>query len=169
MPTVTVTRTYLQLREPSQLRGSSGNPVAAVLVPLDPCSPDRYRELYAAVGGPYHWRDRNAWSDEQLLTYLASPTVRVTALEVEGKSAGYFELMRHDDGSVEIVYFGLAGPFIGLGLGKFMLTQAAVAAWSWNASRVWLHTCTLDNPAALPNYKARGFEPYGEERYEMEL
>jgi hypothetical protein len=23
---------------------------------------------------------------------------------------------------------------------------------------VWLHTCTLDSPAALPNYLARGFE-----------
>ena len=27
------------------------------------------------------------------------------------------------------------------------------------ARRVWLHTCTLDNPAALPNYLKRGFVP----------
>jgi hypothetical protein len=30
---------------------------------------------------------------------------------------------------------------------------------------VWLHTCTLDDPAALPNYRARGFRPYKQETY----
>jgi hypothetical protein len=28
-----------------------------------------------------------------------------------------------------------------------------------------LHTCTLDSPHALPNYKARGFSPYRTETY----
>ncbi len=28
---------------------------------------------------------------------------------------------------------------------------------------VWLHTCTLDGPAALPNYLARGLVPYRSE------
>jgi len=36
-------------------------------------------------------------------------------------------------------------------------------------ARVWLHTCTLDDPAALPNYVARGFRPFREERYEADL
>jgi hypothetical protein len=31
--------------------------------------------------------------------------------------------------------------------------------------RVWLHTCTLDHPAALPNYLKRGFRPIREEVY----
>jgi len=30
------------------------------------------------------------------------------------------------------------------------------------ASRVWLHTCTLDHPSALANYKARGFRIFKE-------
>jgi len=34
---------------------------------------------------------------------------------------------------------------------------------------VWLHTCTLDSPNALPNYRARGFRPYRTERYETEI
>jgi len=38
-----------------------------------------------------------------------------------------------------------------------MLSAAAERAWSLGASRVWLHTCTLDYPIALPNYLARGF------------
>ena len=34
-------------------------------------------------------------------------------------------------------------------------------------SRVWLHTCTLDHPHALPNYQKRGFAPYKTETYEV--
>jgi hypothetical protein len=34
------------------------------------------------------------------------------------------------------------------------------------AKRVWLHTCTLDHAAALPNYLRRGFVPFKTEVYE---
>ena len=34
-------------------------------------------------------------------------------------------------------------------------------AFALGASRVWLHTCTLDSPRAIPNYKARGFRETG--------
>jgi hypothetical protein len=33
-------------------------------------------------------------------------------------------------------------------------------AWSSSTSRVWVHTCTLDSPAALPFYMKCGFRPY---------
>ena len=92
------------------------------------------------------------------------------ALGVGGAPAGYFELQEHeDDGSVEIAYFGVVPHFHGRGLGKYLLTEAVDAAWSLDASRVWLHTCTLDDPAALPNYLARGFRPFKQEPYEADL
>ena len=81
------------------------------------------------------------------------------------ESAGFFELERMNDHSVEISYFGLLPAFIGRGLGKAMLTRAADEAWALGASRVWLHTCTLDAPNALPNYKARGFQEFETHRY----
>jgi GNAT superfamily N-acetyltransferase len=68
---------------------------------------------------------------------------------------------------VEIAYFGLLPDFIGRGWGKYLLTRAAGAAWSLNPTRIWLHTCTLDHPAALPNYIKRGFCPVREETYEI--
>jgi GNAT superfamily N-acetyltransferase len=71
--------------------------------------------------------------------------------------AGYFELRRQPDGAVEIAYFGLLPEFIGRGLGKFLLSEATRRAWELGATRVWLHTNTLDHAAALPNYLARGF------------
>ena len=90
-------------------------------------------------------------------------------LTVAGAPAGYFELEKHHDGSVEVSYFGLLPEFQGRGLGKYLLTEAAEAAWARGASRVWLHTCTLDHPGALANYLARGFRPFKTETYEADL
>ena len=66
---------------------------------------------------------------------------------------------------MEIAYFGLLPEFLGKGLGKLLLTLAVTEAWDSGARRVWLHTCTLDDPAALPNYLRRGFRKFKEERY----
>jgi GNAT superfamily N-acetyltransferase len=87
----------------------------------------------------------------------------------DDESAGFFELEQHEDGDVEIAYFGLTPRFIGRKLGKALLTSAADEAWSLGASRVWLHTCTLDSPHALPNYQPRGFIPFKRETYVVQL
>jgi len=36
------------------------------------------------------------------------------------------------------------------------------------AESVWLHTCTPDDPAAMPNYLKRGFRPFKTEVYSVE-
>ena len=108
-------------------------------------------------------------SDESLRLRLASSDVQLWVLRHDSTPAGFFELERHDDRSVEIVYFGLAPAFVGRGFGKHLLASAAQAAWAFGAERVWLHTCTLDSPAALPNYIARGFEPFKVETYDAKI
>ena len=55
------------------------------------------------------------------------------------------------DRSVEIAFFGLLPQFIGKGLGGYLLSEAIRKAWDLDASRVWVHTCTLDHPRALGN------------------
>ena len=80
--------------------------------------------------------------------------------------AGYFELRRDDDDSIEIAYIGLLPAFVGRGLGRCLLSAAVERAWACGARRVWLHTCSFDHPAALPNYLARGFRVYKKESYE---
>src|SRR5215207_81330 len=159
MATVTVVRTYLELTSRDALRpAATASPdVSVVRVPAGDIS--TFRRMYHDVGATYYWRDRNALSDDMLRDYLASPDVQLWVLEVGGELAGFFELKRHDDRSVEIVYFGLVSRVFGRGLGKHLLTCAAERAWEMGADRVWLHTCTLDSPAALPNYLARGFDP----------
>jgi GNAT superfamily N-acetyltransferase len=163
---VEVVRTYLELRSPKQLRAADATNAPVEFVHRPQIGVDAYRRLYAAVGYRWHWRDRNVWSDERLAAHLARPEISVWEAIVDGESAGFFELERRpDDDSVEIAYFGLAEPFIGRGAGKAMLTRAAQEAWALGPQRVWLHTCTLDSPNALPNYKARGFSPYRTETY----
>jgi GNAT superfamily N-acetyltransferase len=170
MPRVDVVRTYLEMRSPGELRPARAAAEPGVVVErLAPCPVAAYRVLYDAVGRAYHWRDRLAWSDERLGSYLARPTVDVWVLRVSGETAGYFELVRHGDGSVELAYFGLVGRFIGRGLGGFLLTRAVEEAWRLGPSRVWLHTCTLDAPSALPNYRKRGFREYKTETYAADI
>lgn len=168
-PVVEVVRTYLELRSPGDLRPSRGAGSVARFARSDRISVERYRALYRAVGHAWHWHDRDAWSDDELAAYLDQPGVHVWECFVGDETAGYFELSRGDDDAVEIAYFGLVGDFIGRGLGGAMLTRAVHEAWALGASRVWLHTCTLDSPHALPNYLARGFRVVRKETYTAAL
>ena len=166
MDTIRVTRTYLQLQSPDAIRRVP-LPAGFSIEHAHPCPIPFFRYLYAEVGRDYRWRDRLTWSDEQCAAHLADPNVSIWVLYGGGAPAGYFELNKQRDGSIEITLFGLMHDFIGRGLGKAMLSAAAECAWSLAPSRVWLHTCTLDNAFALPNYLARGFERYREEEYEI--
>ena len=135
------------------------------VVEVPDCPASFYRYLYAEVGRLYHWTDRLIWTDEQTREHLARPAISLWVMYAAGAPAGYFELERHPDGSTEIAYFGLLQESLGRGLGKRLLTEAVDRAWEAGANRVWLHTCTLDDPAALPNYLKRGFKPFKEEKY----
>lgn len=170
MVPVAVVRTYLEMESPDRLVGRAPIPWGYV-VRRESCDPDLYRELYDGVGGEYHWRDRRSWSDEQLTMHLGNPGIAIWVLWQEASPRGFFELARHDDGSVEIAYFGLMPAGIGQGLGRALLTAAIDEAWKLNPapSRLWLHTCTLDHPAALANYLARGFQVARTERYTVDL
>jgi ribosomal protein S18 acetylase RimI-like enzyme len=169
MPSVQVVRTYLELTSPEALSGAPAPDVPARVERVESCPPSFFRYLYATVGAAYHWIDRLGWTDEDVRRYLGTPGVTLWVLYVQAAPAGYFELRRHEDASVEIAYFGLLPEFIGRGLGKFMLTEAVRQAWSDGTRRVWLHTCTLDGSAALPNYRARGFRAYREELYTVDV
>lgn len=166
---VTVRRTYLTMDLPSDLR--AGGPAALQLaVDRRPhCTVAEYRRLYGAIGGQWHWHDREEWSDERLAAHLADPGVHVWVARLGRRVAGYFELQEDAEGGVEIAYFGLMPDFIGHGFGGALLTRAVEEAWRLGARRVWLHTCTLDAPQALPNYLARGFRIEREETYTTRL
>ncbi len=163
-----VTRTYLEMRAASELRGAKLEDPLIKIEPQRNCSVELFRFLYAEVGRNYHWVDRLPWTDEEIRAYLAQAEITLWLMTYDGERAGYFELRKCDDGSIEVAYFGLLPAFIGRGLGKHLLTRAIEQAWNDGAHRVWLHTCTLDDPAAMPNYLKRGLKPFKTEKYFVE-
>lgn len=169
-----VTRTYLELTDRAQFRSGFGTfpdvTIARATHPL----PQLYRVCYRTVGEAFQWRDRWDWTDEQIAVHLANPAIGLyVAMRAAGRKevhlAGWYELRRViEDDSVEIAYFGIVAAEFGRGFGKHLLSSAVRDAWSLEPRRVWLHTCTLDHPNALPNYLARGFTPYRKETYDVD-
>jgi GNAT superfamily N-acetyltransferase len=125
------------------------------------------RFLYLTVGAEWAWNDRRGWTDQQWQDYVGSDRLRTFIGCYDGSPAGYFELYCDDDHGIEIAYFGLLPAFIGRGFGGALLTTAIEEAWRMNPTRVWVHSCTLDHPAAIPNYMARGMKVYKVETHDV--
>jgi GNAT superfamily N-acetyltransferase len=165
-----VTTWYLEMRAVSQLRPGSvpsePHRIEAIMAPSAPFA----RFLYTAIGGHHHWTDRLPWSRARWDSHLSREHVHLYTLQLGGAPAGYFELEQQPRGQVQILYFGLLPEHQGRGWGRALLTRAVQVAWQLSETeRVWVHTCTLDGPAALANYQARGFELFKEKTQTVEL
>ena len=154
------TITYLEMLEPEQLKAKVCPKPALQISECILRQPDLCRFMYQWVGRNWYWKERLVWSDDQWAAYMADENTRMWLASVQGSIAGYFELVRQDEGNVEIAYFGLLPECIGKGYGSYMLTEAIRLVWGWGAKRVWVHTCTLDHQGALANYLARGMTIY---------
>ncbi len=154
---------HLEMLTPDDLRPSTRRPADLQIVQAQIPQPEFNRFLYAAVGGDWFWRDRLTWDHARWVQQLLRPGYETWVAYVHGSPAGYYELDQNDDGSAEIAYFGLLNAFIGRGIGGPLLTHAIARGFATGARRVWVHTCSLDHPAALQNYKARGLRVFLEE------
>ena len=166
---ISVTTWYLETRSREHLRASKLPVIPAQIVRAEIPLPELNRFLYTCVGGPWHWRDRLPWTHAQWLKWLDRPQLQTWILYVSGTPAGYVELEAQEGGDVEIAYFGVAPPFLGQQLGSHLLSVGIDRAWDMGARRVWVHTCSLDHPAALANYRARGMTVYREATEEKEV
>lgn len=156
---LTITRTFLEMRSPQQFQPAWQSREDLTLRAYERCDLAFYRWLYDEVGRAYYWNDRRDLSNARLQELLWADNVTVWVLYAGSEAAGFFELRQHAaDRSVELVYLGLRPGFCGRGLGKHLLSCAIAQAWQLpQVQRLWVHTCTLDSPAALPNYQRRGF------------
>ena len=108
------------------------------------------------MGADYSWIDRLVWSDRQWRAWAARVETHwwsCAASRSATSSSSRSEL------GTKIAIFGLLGGFHGRGLGGHALTLALRRGFELRP-RVWLTTCSLDSPAALPNYRARGLEVF---------
>lgn len=179
-----VTTTYLAMNKPEQLRLASppgGFTIATCIGgPQGAIRADFARYLYGLIGGPWTWTDRLSWTQNQWQEELDQPGAALIVASQKGQPVGYVHLQNNRDEMhfgpettperphVEVLYFGLENRVHGRGLGKALLGAATQIAWQNGAGKVWVHTCNLDGPAAIPTYKSRGFVPYRETTTDME-
>ena len=117
--------------------------------------------FYKQIGQNHHWYDRLVWDDKKWIDYVSNQNVFTFVLKDNENIAGFFELIYHKDKfEMEIAYFGLLKDYMAKKLGGSMLVEAIKISFSYNAKRVWVHTCSLDHKNALKNYLARGMKIY---------
>lgn len=161
---IAVTVTSLEMTSSEDLNAVDDAPEAAEWHRVDSDKASTSRSFYARVGEPWLWVDRLEWSDAQWQAWVDRPEHHLLVCRQAGEDVGYAELEQQADGDVEIAYFGLLPLAIGRGLGRWWLAEVIAEAWQLPGTRrVWVHTCTLDGPAALTTYVGRGLRPFARE------
>ncbi len=127
---------------------------------------DWYLELYRRIGENLLWFSRLTMPEAALSLILTDPEYEVYALSCDGADKGLLELDFRNEGECELCSFGVDPSLVGTGAGRALMTRAIEIAWSRPINRLWLHTCTLDHPKALPFYLRSGFTAY---RREIEI
>lgn len=167
-----VTTTHLQQLSASELVPTTRPLPAHARIELAPeISPEFSKFLYQGVGSEWNWTDRLSLTRAEWDALMRTPGTETHVLYVNGAPGGYVELVaRPGSGGteVEVMYFGLFPHCIGQGLGGTLLTEGIRRAWDLDVrwagfapvTRVWVHTCSLDGPAAIANYEARGFRVF---------
>jgi|SRR5208282_1803994 len=154
--------TYLEMLKRPALPDVSSSPVSrdVQLRPLQNPPLDWYRSIFRRAGAQWLWFSRLQMTDAQLTAVLHNPNIEFFVAESAAREIGIAELDRSQPSNVEITSFALFSEAIGKGLGRPFMAQLLDRAWTPATTRVWLHTCNLDAPAALTFYMRCGFRPY---------
>jgi len=148
--------TYLEMLErPAEIKASSVR-----LREIKNPDIEWYRAIFRRAGEHWLWWSRLEMSDAELSAVLHAPTTELFIAQGDGVEIGLAELDRSRTGQVEISFFGLYREALGNYLGRPFMDALLDRAWTDSTSRVWVHTCTLDSPVALPFYVKCGFKPY---------
>ena len=151
--------TFLEMTEAPAVRPAPELPALALRRVALP-DPGWYRALYRRIGTDWLWFSRLVMPEAELRAILHDPMVEIYALAVDGRDEGLLELDRRVPGEIELAFFGLAPGLVGRGVGRWLMRHALQLAWRHRPRRFWVHTCTLDHPAALGFYLRSGFRAY---------
>lgn len=158
---VVVTALEMRAPPPSLKRPVPEADVPLQLVRWKTPEPEKYRMLFRRIGAKWLWWSRLALDDAALAAITHDPAVEVYAVaDRAGVEVGMLELDFRAPGEAEIAFFGFIPGATGKGFGKWLMRRALQKAWGHaDVTRVWVHTCTLDGPQALPFYMGQGFTP----------
>ena len=151
--------TSLEMLAPPRPRPVPPSPLQLTRWPSP--APDRYRALFRRVGEPWLWFSRLVTSDAELGAIVGDPAIEIYAVtDKAGIEIGMLELDFRGGDAVELAFLGLIPELTGKGHGRWLMARALMLAWRKGIVRVWVHTCTIDHPAALGFYRAQGFAPF---------
>lgn len=148
----------LEMTTPDEFQPKDAHHPVVRVEKMDPPFPEFNKFLHATVGYDYQWGGRTEWGQKEWYDYVNRDELETWVMYHNGNPAGYFELVKHANGDIQIDCFGLLPHFIGKGFGGFLLTKTIQRAWELAEGKVFLHTCSNDHPHALNNYQARGFK-----------
>ena len=151
-----IERFYLEINTINDLKTK---PISSDCFSLKEESKDNFdlnKFFYKQIGKRHQWVDRLIWQDKDWLKYISNENLRTYIFKRENDLVGYFELIFNNN-DCEIAYFGILEEFIGKGYGGFLLSEALKIGFK-RANRIWVHTCSLDHPNAIENYKSRGMK-----------
>jgi GNAT superfamily N-acetyltransferase len=155
LPTVSLQMLTKPLRKPDP-PGSEG----LRLVRRPEPDTDWYRAIYRRVGEPWMWFSRLRMSEAVLRAEIHDPAVEVFSVEGPTGEIGFLQLDFRERDICELAFFGLVPEAVGGGAGRWLMNRALEQAWSRPITRVWVHTCMADHPAALAFYVRSGFVPF---------
>ena len=151
-----IERFYLEINTINDLKIK---PISSDRFSLKEANKDNFdlnKFFYKQIGKRHQWVDRLIWQDKDWLKYISNENLRTYIFKMENDLVGYFELI-FNNYDCEIAYFGILEEFIGKGYGGFLLSEALKIGFK-RAKRIWVHTCSLDHPNAIENYKSRGMK-----------
>jgi GNAT superfamily N-acetyltransferase len=149
--------TYLEMRTRPVLE--KVRPTLQLRHVSDPTA-DQYRALFRKVGAPWLWFSRLAMTDSELEATIRDSKVELFEVAAVEAVVGMLELDFREPEQCEIAFIGLVEELAGRGHGRWLLAEAVDRAWRGGVTRVHVHTCSLDHPAALSAYRRAGFTPY---------
>lgn len=158
--------TTLEMRVAPRSMPAALLPAGLALRRVERPAVDWYRELFRRIGEPWLWHSRLRLGNEALGLILSDRAVEIWACSAPAEAAGeartdvgLVELDFREPDACELAFFGLTIPWTGRGVGQPLMAHALSRAWARPIGRLWVHTCTLDHPAALAFYVRSGFVP----------
>tara|TARA_B100000780_G_scaffold253413_1_gene201003 strand:+ start:998 stop:1501 length:504 start_codon:yes stop_codon:yes gene_type:complete len=162
--TLNIIRTYLELKSYEDFKEVK-KPLEYCYVQLaEPKDFQLNKFFYKNIGKNCQWVDRLVWTDLEWTKYVSDKNLFTYILKNKSEMAGYFELLfNKETKEAEIAYFGILENYFGSKLGGYLLSEAIKYSFNLGCTRIWVHTCSLDNKNALQNYLARGMKIFKSE------
>jgi len=149
---------YMETKTPSKALESCRKVEGLTLIVAGTEHASLLRSMYHEIGKGYVWVTRLNWTVSDWEAMLADERRTTWIAEIDGEPAGFFEIARQTDGSVNFIISGVRTQFRGRGIGTYLLCFAIEETWKWNPTKLTMAPRSFEHERAMPNYVRRGFQ-----------